>query len=78
MRAGIKPPNLTPLMNSLIGAPPSTPLLVYEEVKPTMVDPLRPNLTLKESEISNGDILIFQRVIDVREQSTLALATVRL
>jgi hypothetical protein len=63
-------------MNSLVGQPPNTPLLVFEEVKPNMVDICRPNLTLRELEISNGDILVFQRTPELRECTAFGLATV--
>eukprot|EP00026_Physarum_polycephalum_P001323 Phypoly_transcript_01324.p1 GENE.Phypoly_transcript_01324~~Phypoly_transcript_01324.p1 ORF type:complete len:1117 (+),score=280.10 Phypoly_transcript_01324:120-3353(+) len=76
VRASLKPPNLIPLMNSLVGQPPNTSLLVFEEVKPNMVDICRPNLTLRELEISNGDILVFQRTPELRESAAHGLATV--
>jgi len=77
VRNTFKPPNLAPLMNSLVGNHPSTPLVIYEEVKPQMVDVLRPNLTLKESELSTGDIVVFQSLLDVKEQAQLPLSTVQ-
>jgi ubiquitin carboxyl-terminal hydrolase 7 len=76
VRASLKPPNLVPLMNSLVGQSPNTPLLVFEEVKPNMVDICRPNLTLRELEISDGDILVFQRTPELRDSPAYGLASV--
>lgn len=43
VRSSLKPPDLTQLMNNMAGLPIHTPLVVFEEVKPAMIDPLRPN-----------------------------------
>jgi ubiquitin carboxyl-terminal hydrolase 7 len=71
VRCSLKPPDLYQMMNNMAGLPLHTPLVVFEEVKPAMIDPLRPNVTLKEAEISNGDIIVFQRLPDLHEGNTL-------
>ncbi|RIB10405.1 ICP0-binding domain of ubiquitin-specific protease 7-domain-containing protein [Gigaspora rosea] len=42
--------------------PSYTPLKIYEEVKPNMIEEMKPNLTFQESEIQDGDIICFQKV----------------
>jgi len=71
VRSSVKTPDLYQLMNNMAGLPHHTPLVVFEEVKPAMIDPLRPNVTLKEAEISNGDIIVFQRLPDLHDAYTL-------
>ena len=74
------------LMRELAQLPADEPLEVYEEIKfePTlMVDVKRPNLTVAQSELDDGDILIFQSARAEREAEPGArtapefLATVR-
>ncbi|KFA48120.1 hypothetical protein S40293_09283 [Stachybotrys chartarum IBT 40293] len=36
-------------------------LLLWEEIKPTMIEPLKPKQTLKVAELQDGDIIVFQR-----------------
>ena len=45
------------------GFPKDTPLLLYEEIKPDMIEeiPLKNNSTT--AEIGNGDIICFQKAI---------------
>eukprot|EP00741_Cyanophora_paradoxa_P021387 tig00021350_g20646.t1 len=42
------------------GLPPSTPLLFYEEVRQSMIEPLEPRKTLADSELDVGDVVICQ------------------
>ncbi len=63
VRSSTKVFSLVPLVNGMVGNLLGTPLLVFEEVKPDMVDPLQPNLTLNALEIATGDILVFQVLI---------------
>ena len=46
-----------------MGMPPDTPLELFEEIKPTMVDLLKPADTFEKAELSNGDIIIFQKTL---------------
>ncbi|KAF0546335.1 putative ubiquitin-specific processing protease 21 [Gigaspora margarita] len=43
--------------------PPYTPLKIYEEIKPKMIEKLDPNLTFQQSEIDYGDIICFRKVL---------------
>ncbi|PHH62194.1 hypothetical protein CDD81_7388 [Ophiocordyceps australis] len=44
-------------------------LLLWEEIKPTMIEPLKAKQSLKMAELQDGDIVCFQRVSDKQEQS---------
>ncbi|CAB4475286.1 unnamed protein product [Rhizophagus irregularis] len=43
--------------------PPDTPLKIYEEIKPNMIEKMDLNFTFKQLEIQNGDIICFQKVL---------------
>ncbi|CAG8805900.1 29716_t:CDS:2, partial [Racocetra persica] len=47
--------------------PPNTPLTLYEEIKPSMIEKMMPKFTFKKSEIQNGDIICFQRILTQNE-----------
>lgn len=42
----------------------SEPTATFEEIRPTMVERVSSEMTLQEAELSSGDILIIQRVVD--------------
>ncbi|GES93039.1 cysteine proteinase [Rhizophagus clarus] len=46
---------------------PKTPLKIYEEVKPNMIDEMDFKYTFKLLEIQNGDIICFQKVLSCNE-----------
>ncbi|RGB42730.1 ICP0-binding domain of ubiquitin-specific protease 7-domain-containing protein [Rhizophagus diaphanus] len=46
--------------------PPDTPLKIYEEIKPSMIEEMNPNFTIKQSEIQNGDIICFQKASNMK------------
>lgn len=50
-------PNITRAM----GWDASTPVSLYEEIKPRMIDIVKQDKTFDEAEIQNGDIITFQR-----------------
>ncbi|KAI9898253.1 hypothetical protein N3K66_006613 [Trichothecium roseum] len=39
-------------------------LLLWEEIKPTMIEPLKPKQSLKAAELQDGDIICFQKAPD--------------
>jgi ubiquitin carboxyl-terminal hydrolase 7 len=39
-------------------------LLLWEEIKPTMIEPLRPKQSLKAAELQDGDIICFQQATE--------------
>lgn len=59
---------LTPLILKKMGwgekLPSEEKLLLWEEIKPTMIEPLKPKQSLKLAELQDGDIICFQRVAD--------------
>lgn len=56
----LKPADLLQLLREFKGLPAETPLNIYEEIKPTMIEALKPDRTLHEGEITNGDIIVFE------------------
>ncbi|KAI8150412.1 cysteine proteinase [Fennellomyces sp. T-0311] len=48
-------------LNEMAGFERGTPLSLYEEIKPTMIDEMTPLLTFSEAEIQDGDIICIQR-----------------
>lgn len=51
--------------------PQGTEVQLLEEVKPDMVDILSPKSTFAEAEISDGDILCFEKVLSPEEEKTI-------
>ncbi|XP_065899368.1 ubiquitin carboxyl-terminal hydrolase 7-like isoform X2 [Dysidea avara] len=53
---------LMPALREKVGLDTNTPLLLYEEVKPNMIELIDPNKQLRQlEEIRDGDIICFQR-----------------
>lgn len=44
--------------------PAGEKLLLWEEIKPTLIEPLRPKQSLKAAELQDGDIICFQKTLD--------------
>ncbi|KAG0750292.1 hypothetical protein G6F57_003257 [Rhizopus arrhizus] len=49
----------------------SNDILVYEEIKPSMVDRIDLNITFTQAELQDGDILCVQRNLTTEEQETI-------
>jgi len=47
--------------------PPDTPLKIYEEIKPNMIEEMKPKNTFQQSEIQDGDIICFQKALTEKE-----------
>ncbi|KAI0928557.1 hypothetical protein AcW1_005763 [Taiwanofungus camphoratus] len=58
--------DLIPLINERMRWTPGTPLKLYEEIKPSMIELMKPKLTFTQSEIQDGDIICFQ--VDIPEK----------
>ncbi|RPD80183.1 cysteine proteinase [Lentinus tigrinus ALCF2SS1-7] len=58
--------DLVPIINERMRWTPGTPLKLYEEIKPGMIELMKPKLTFTQSEIQDGDIICFQ--VDVPEK----------
>jgi ubiquitin carboxyl-terminal hydrolase 7 len=54
---------MVPDFNNMKHFPTDTQLLLYEEIKPDMIDEIQLNQTCLEAEIGNGDIICFQKAI---------------
>lgn len=42
-------------------------MTALQEIKPSMIEPKNPNMTFKESEIQDGDIICYQEVLNSSE-----------
>ncbi|RGB42735.1 ubiquitin carboxyl-terminal hydrolase 5 [Rhizophagus diaphanus] len=47
--------------------PPDTPLKIYEEIKPNMIEEMKLKSTFQQSEIQDGDIICFQKALTEKE-----------
>lgn len=45
---------------------------LYEEIKHTMIEPMKAKATLQQAEIQDGDIICFQRALSEKEASVIA------
>ena len=52
--------DLVPTINERMRWTPGTPLKLYEEIKPGMIELMKPKLTFSQSEIQDGDVICFQ------------------
>jgi len=54
-------------VNERMGYPATTPLKIYEEIKPNMIELMKMKATFLQSEIQDGDIVCFQVDMSDRE-----------
>lgn len=47
-------------------------LLLWEEIKPNMIEPLKPKFTLKMAELQDGDIICFQKTSERKFQARVS------
>ncbi|KZT28449.1 cysteine proteinase [Neolentinus lepideus HHB14362 ss-1] len=59
--------DLIPIVNERMRWTPGTPLKLYEEIKPGMIELMKPKLTFAQSEIQDGDVICFQVEINDKE-----------
>lgn len=59
--------DLMPIINERMRWTPGTPLKLYEEIKPGMIELMKPKLTFAQSEIQDGDVICFQVEINDKE-----------
>ncbi|KAK3929340.1 Ubiquitin carboxyl-terminal hydrolase 7 [Frankliniella fusca] len=67
MPVASKVQDLLPLLNERAGYPPDTELVLYEEIKPNMVERienLNESLEKVLEELMDGDIIVFQKEVD--------------
>lgn len=61
--------DLVPTINELMRWPPPTQVKLYEEIKPGMVEQLKPRATFVQSEIQDGDVVCFQIELSEKDAS---------
>ncbi|KAJ6146967.1 hypothetical protein N7497_008949 [Penicillium chrysogenum] len=66
---------LAPIILSKMDWPAGTEFMLFEEIKHTMIDVMKPKQTFQQSEIQDGDIITFQRAIKESELPASALYT---
>ncbi|KAG0004724.1 hypothetical protein BGZ65_012817 [Modicella reniformis] len=59
------------ILNERKGFPSNTSLKLCEEIKPTMIEPMKMKSTFHQSEIQGGDIIVFQKDLTPKETSDL-------
>jgi ubiquitin carboxyl-terminal hydrolase 7 len=62
--------DLVPTINERMRWTPGTPLKLYEEIKPGMIELMKPKHTFQQSEIQDGDIICFQ--VEMKEQECVS------
>ncbi|KAF6765135.1 ubiquitin carboxyl-terminal hydrolase 5 [Ephemerocybe angulata] len=67
--------DLVPLINERMRWTPGTPLKLYEEIKPGMIELMKPKQSFAQSEIQDGDIICFQ--VDLPEKEIHDLEVVQ-
>ncbi|TFK76518.1 cysteine proteinase [Pluteus cervinus] len=63
--------DLLPMINERMRWAPGTPLKLYEEIKPGMIELMKPKLTFGQSEIQDGDVICFQVELPDKESHDL-------
>ncbi|EFE31085.1 uncharacterized protein ARB_01953 [Trichophyton benhamiae CBS 112371] len=58
-----RPDDLSPMICRAMEWKPNTPISYYEEIKPTLIDKMDGEKTMKQLEIGDGDIICFQRAM---------------
>ncbi|KAF7727221.1 hypothetical protein EC973_007919 [Apophysomyces ossiformis] len=58
-------------LNEMFGYEPGTELVLYEEIKPQMIEPLDKNATFINAEIQDGDIICAQKKLTEDEKTVL-------
>lgn len=61
--------DLVPTINEMMRWPPTTQVKLYEEIKPGMIEQLKPSATFVQSELQNGDVLCFQIELSEKDAS---------
>ncbi|KAI9103187.1 cysteine proteinase [Phlyctochytrium arcticum] len=64
----LKTADIVPTLVERVKLPPGTPLKLFEEVKPEMIDALKPKMTFAQAELGDGDIICFQQDIKADEE----------
>jgi ubiquitin carboxyl-terminal hydrolase 7 len=71
MRKNDKVQEIVPLINEMMKWPVKTELQLFEEIKPTMIEPIKGKQTFHQAEIQDGDIICFQKALTDKELEAL-------
>ena len=66
--------DLSPTINKIMGWPAGTPMKLSEEIKQSMIEVMKPKVTLAQSEIQDGDIITVQRVPSEKDVGEITAA----
>ena len=69
---------IAPQINKLMNWNSSTPLLLFEEIKFSMIEAMKPKQTFQASEIQDGDIICFQQNFSESDQPPVTYTDARL
>ncbi|KAF9979100.1 hypothetical protein BGZ73_006337 [Actinomortierella ambigua] len=63
--------DIVPQLLERKGLPRTTALKLFEEIKPTMIEPMKMKTTFHQCEIQGGDIIVFQKELTPKEMTDL-------
>ncbi|KAG0269930.1 hypothetical protein DFQ27_001479 [Actinomortierella ambigua] len=63
--------DIVPQLLERKGLPRTTNLKLFEEIKPTMIEPMKMKTTFHQCEIQGGDIIVFQKELTPKELTDL-------
>ena len=66
--------DIGPQILKMMGWPAGTNFKLSEEIKQNMIEPMKPKVTLAQSEIQDGDIITVQRILTEKEISQITAA----
>ena len=69
--------DLIPQINDLMKWDPSTTISLWEEIKPSMIEAMKPKMTFAQLEIQDGDVICFQRSLPDLDPSTITYTDAR-
>ncbi|ORZ20052.1 cysteine proteinase [Lobosporangium transversale] len=69
--------DIIPILVEKMGYPANTPLKLFEEIKPTMIEPMKTKSSFQQSEIQGGDIIVFQKELTPKEITELQQQNLR-
>lgn len=67
VQRNMKVGDLVPTINQLMNWAPTVQLRLFEEIKPGMIEQMKPKATFQQSEIQDGDVICFQTEISEKE-----------
>jgi ubiquitin carboxyl-terminal hydrolase 7 len=66
--------DLVPVINEKMRWTPGTPLKLYEEIKPGMIELMKPKFSFSQSEIQDGDVICFQ--VDIPDKEFVIIVVI--